>query len=59
MTSHFNFRDEVLEKYDQDVYDYLMDSFDCFPLAAVIDNAFICMHGGLGPELLGSYKVIN
>jgi len=36
-----------------------MDSFDCFPLAAVIDNAFICMHGGLGPDLIHSYKTIN
>jgi len=59
MTSHFNFREEVLEKYDQDVYDYLMDSFDCIPLSAVIDNSFICKDGGLGPDIINDYKVIN
>jgi len=36
-----------------------MDSFDCFPLCALIDNAFICMHGGLGPELINSYKIVE
>lgn len=51
MTSHFNFREEVLHKYDQEVYDLMMFTFDCMPLACVINKQFICMHGGINAEL--------
>mmetsp|Transcript_13514 Transcript_13514/g.25412 ORF Transcript_13514/g.25412 Transcript_13514/m.25412 type:complete len:490 (-) Transcript_13514:1478-2947(-) len=51
LTSFFNFRSEVLNKYDEMTYAVIMDSFDCIPIAALINKKFIALHGGLSPEL--------
>jgi len=51
MTSFFNFRQECLYKYDQELYDIFMDSFDLMPLACVINGKFFALHGGISPEL--------
>lgn len=40
-----------LYKYDQETYDLLMDSFDLFPLACVVNNKFLAIHGGISPDL--------
>ena len=54
MTEHFTFREEVLEKYDGDesIYDMFMESFDSMPIAAVVNGDYLCMHGGLSPEIV-------
>jgi serine/threonine-protein phosphatase 2B catalytic subunit len=51
MTENFNFLIEVQEKYDQEVYELLMETFDALPLAALIDNKILAVHGGISPEL--------
>ena len=51
MTENFTFRQEVLNQYDVNTYEIFMEVFDSMPLACVIDDKYIAMHGGLSPEL--------
>ncbi|CAG9323158.1 unnamed protein product [Blepharisma stoltei] len=52
MTSFFNFREETLYKFDTETYDAIMESFDSLPLACIVNNKFLAVHGGISPELM-------
>ena len=53
MTEHFTFRDEVIRKYDGDesVYNLFVESFEALPIAADVNGDYLCMHGGISPDL--------
>jgi hypothetical protein len=51
MTASFTFREEVLLKYDQDVYEAFCDFFDYLPLSCVVNGKFIAVHAGISPDL--------
>ncbi|KAI5169890.1 serine/threonine-protein phosphatase 2B catalytic subunit [Pancytospora epiphaga] len=51
MTSYFTFRSECLHKYNEEVYERILESFMCLPLAAVIQRKAFCCHGGISPDL--------
>lgn len=53
MTEHFTFREEVLKKYDNDesVFDQFITCFESMPIAADVNGDYLCMHGGISPEL--------
>ncbi len=38
-------------KYDSEVYERIMESFDALPLSCLINEKFICVHGGISPSL--------
>lgn len=58
MTESFNFRTEVEEKFDSEIYELIMESFDSLPIAALIDNKILAVHGGISPELV-KFTAIN
>jgi len=51
LTSFFNFKDECLYKYNLELYDAIMNMFDHLPISATINGKFLCVHGGLSPDI--------
>ena len=51
MTTFYNFRDQCLRAYDLDVYERFSDAFEALPVAAVANNTFLALHGGISPQL--------
>ncbi|KAI3382093.1 hypothetical protein SNEBB_006367 [Seison nebaliae] len=61
LTAHFTFKSECMMKIGETFYDQCCESFDCLPISACVDKQFICVHGGLSPDIdvLEDIKSIN
>jgi len=52
LTAFFNFKIECEFKYNNQVYNEVMDCFDAIPLAVILNEKYLCIHGGLSPDIL-------
>ena len=51
MTESFTFREEVIARFDNEVYEAFMELFDALPISCVVDDKYLAMHGGISPQL--------
>lgn len=52
INSTYGFKDEIIRKFGrEDVYELFNQMFEYLPIAAIIDNEYICLHGGISPNL--------
>ncbi|KAL6988252.1 protein-serine,threonine phosphatase [Sarracenia purpurea var. burkii] len=47
----YGFYDECKRRFSVRLWRIFTDCFNCLPVAAVIDDKILCMHGGLSPEM--------
>ncbi|VAI63414.1 unnamed protein product [Triticum turgidum subsp. durum] len=47
----YGFYDECKRRFSVRLWKLFTDCFNCLPVAALIDEKILCMHGGLSPDL--------
>ncbi|XP_031261956.1 serine/threonine-protein phosphatase PP1-like isoform X2 [Pistacia vera] len=47
----YGFYDECKRRFSVRLWKIFTDCFNCLPVAALVDDKILCMHGGLSPEL--------
>ena len=57
MTECFTFEQECIQKFDREIFEKFMDCFDNMPLVADVQGDYLCMHGGISPELIRTSDV--
>ena len=51
MTENFTFRQEVIDRYDEQTYEIFLEVFNSLPIACVVDGKYLAIHGGISPEI--------
>jgi serine/threonine-protein phosphatase PP1 catalytic subunit len=47
----YGFYDECKRRYSVKLWKVFSDCFNCLPIAALVEDRILCMHGGLSPDL--------
>lgn len=55
----YGFYDECKRRFNVRLWKTFTDTFNCLPVAALIDDKILCMHGGLSPDLKSLDQVRN
>lgn len=57
----YGFYDECKRRFNVRLWKLFTDCFNCLPVAALIDEKILCMHGGLSPDLnsLNQIRIIQ
>ena len=55
----YGFYDECKRRYNVRIWRSFTDLFNFLPVAAIIDEKILCMHGGLSPELKNLQNIEN
>lgn len=58
MTSSFNFRTQVLDRFDIETYAEMIELFQSLPIAAITNGKLLCLHGGISQRVT-NIKAIN
>lgn len=53
----YGFYDECKRRYSIKLWKTFTDCFNCLPVAALVDEKILCMHGGLSPELASMEQI--
>jgi serine/threonine-protein phosphatase PP1 catalytic subunit len=55
----YGFYDECKRRFNVRLWKAFTESFNCLPVAALIDEKILCMHGGLSPDLTNLDQIRN
>ncbi|XP_044481741.1 serine/threonine-protein phosphatase PP1 isozyme 3-like isoform X3 [Mangifera indica] len=55
----YGFYDECKRRFNVRLWKTFTDCFNCLPVAALIDEKILCMHGGLSPDLHNLDQIRN
>ena len=59
VNSKGGFYEEITQVYSERVFDLFNNVFSYLPLAAIIGNDILCLHGGIGPNLKHISQIQN
>ncbi|KAH7537136.1 hypothetical protein FEM48_Zijuj03G0059900 [Ziziphus jujuba var. spinosa] len=55
----YGFYDECKRRFNVRLWKAFTECFNCLPVAALIDDKILCMHGGLSPDLANLDQIRN
>lgn len=55
----YGFYDECKRRFNVRIWKVFTDCFNCLPVAALVDEKILCMHGGLSPDLKNLDQIRN